>query len=170
MCEFYDDRFKARLAHIDRISDSAADRALEKIAETVLVKADSIAADKEKAFIWRSWAILMGFVVLLCAVVFNAGYVAGSGHPPFWLRSEGGFFGALGWFLSVPSGWIFLLASAPALFETYSESTKKINTNKRMEITGKENSTLMLKAAGSFIALGITGMVVLYLTVLNVLF
>jgi hypothetical protein len=122
--EFYDDHMRNRLADVARVSDDAAGRALEKIAEVVAEKADSLAAQKDKGFILRSWAFMMSLVVLLCAAVFNAGYVMGSGTYPFWLRPQSGMWRVLGWFLNVPSGWILLLGSGPFLFEIYTENTK----------------------------------------------
>jgi len=166
--EFYDDRLKNRLAEIDCVADSAAARALEKIAGAVGEKADSLAAQKDRGFMWRSWGLLMSFTVLLCAAVFNAGYIMGSGDYPFWLRPGNGMKRMLGWVLNVPSGWIFLLGSGPFLFEIYTENTKKIIANKRFGIDGKENIVLYVKSLASLVALGFTGLIVLYLTGLNV--
>jgi hypothetical protein len=165
--EFYDDRLKSRLADVERAANGAADRALEKIAEAVGEKADSLAAQKDKGFIWRSWGLLMGFTVLLCTAVFNAGYVMGSGRYPFWLRSENGFRRIAGWLLNVPSGWILLLGSGPFLFEVYSGSMKKITTNKRFGIEGNGNIVLYVKSIASLAALVFVGLTVLYLTGLN---
>jgi hypothetical protein len=117
---------------------------------------------------WRSWGLMMSFMVLLCAAVFNAGYVMGNGHNPFWLRSESGLRRMIGWVLNVPSGWIFLLGSGPFLLEVYSDSMKKITANKRFGIDDKENIVLYVKSLASLVALGFTGLVVLYLTGLNV--
>jgi hypothetical protein len=167
--EFYDDRLKSRLADVERVTDEAANRALEKIAESVGEKADSLAAQKDKGFLWRSWSLLISFTVLLCAAVFNAGYVMGSGHNPYWLRPENGLRRTIGWFLNVPSGWIFLLGSGPFLFEVYSDSMKKITANKRFGIEGKENIALYVKSLASLAAMGIIGLIVLYLTGLNAL-
>jgi hypothetical protein len=166
--EFYDDRLKNRLAEIDRVADSAANRALEKIAEAVGEKADSLAAQKDKGFMWRSWGLLMSFTVLLCAVVFNAGYVMGNGNSPFWLRSGNSLRRIAGWFLNVPSGWILLLGSGPFLFEVYSGSMKKITANKRFGVNGEENIILYAKAIASLIAMTFIGLIVLYLTGMNV--
>jgi hypothetical protein len=168
--EFYDDRLKNRLAEIDRVADSAANRALEKIAEAVGEKADSLAEQKNRGFMWRSWSLLMSFIVLLCAAVFNAGYVMGNGHNPFWLRPENGFRRIAGWFLNVPSGWILLLGSGPFLLEIYSNSMKKITANKRFGVNEKENIVLYVKAITSLVALGFIGLIVLYLTGLNLVF
>jgi hypothetical protein len=73
----------------------------------------------------------------------------------------------IGWFLNVPSGWIFLLGSGPYLFAIYVNSTKKITANKRFGIEGKENIALYVKSLASLIALGFIGLLVLYLTGLN---
>jgi hypothetical protein len=166
--EFYDDRLKNRLAEIDRVADSAANRALEKIAEAVGEKADSLAAQKNRGFMWRSWGLLMSFIVLLCAAVFNAGYVMGNGHNPFWLRSENGLRRVAEWFLNVPSGWILLLGSGPFLLEVYNGSMKKITANKRFGVKEEENIVWYAKAIASFVALVFIGLIVLYLTGLNV--
>jgi hypothetical protein len=166
--EFYDDRLKNRLAEIDRVADSAANRALEKIAVAVGEKADSLAAQKNKGFMWRSWGLMMSFIVLLCAAVFNAGYVMGNGHSPFWLRSGSGLRRILGWILNVPSGWILLLGSGPFLLEVYSGSMKKITANKRFGVNEEENIVLYAKAAASLVAVMFIGLTVLYLTGMNV--
>ena len=112
----------------------------------------------------------MSFIVLLCAAVFNAGYVMGSGRYPFWLRSGSGLSRSLGWFLNVPSGWILLLGSGPFLFEIYRECSKKINTNKRFGVNEEENIVLYIKSIASLVALGLIGLIVLYLTGLNAMF
>jgi hypothetical protein len=166
--EFYDDRLKNRLAEIDHVADSAANRALEKIAEAVGEKADSLAAQKNKGFMWRSWGLMMSFVVLLCAAVFNAGYVMGNGHSPFWLRSETGLRRVAGWILNVPSGWILLLGSGPFLLEVYCDSMKKITANKRFGVNEEENIVLYAKAIASLVAMVFIGLIVLYLTGMNV--
>jgi hypothetical protein len=169
--EFYDDRLKNRLADVERVADDAVNKALEKIAEAVGEKAGSLVAQKDKGFLWRSWGLLMSFIVLLCASVFNAGYVMGSGgESPFWLRPENGMRGLLGWFLNVPSGWILLLGSGPFLFEIYTKNTKKITANKRFGINEKENAVLYVKSLASLVALGFIGLMVLYLTGLNFAF
>jgi hypothetical protein len=165
--EFYDDRLKNRLTDVERVANGAADRALERIAEAVREKADSLAAQKDKGFIWRSWGLLMSFTVLLCAAAFNAGYVMGSGRAPFWLRSGNGFRRIAGWFLNVPSGWILLLGTGPFLLEIYSGSMKKITANKRFGIEGKENAALYVKSLASLAAIGIIGLLVLYLMGMN---
>jgi hypothetical protein len=169
--EFYDDRLKNRLADVERVSDYAANRALEKIAGAVGEKADGLAAQKDRGFLWRSWGLLMSFIVLLCAAVFNAGYVLGSGgEAPFWLRSGNGPRRMMGWILNVPSGWIFLLGTGPFLFEIYRECSKKITANRRFGVNEKENALLYVKSLASLAALGLTGLIVLYLTGLNVVF
>jgi hypothetical protein len=169
--EFYDDRLKNRLAEIDRVAGDAANRALEKIAEAVGERADSLAAQKNNGFMWRSWGLLMSFMVLLCAAVFNAGYVLGSGaNTPFWLRPGNGLRRILEWFLNVPSGWILLLGSGPFLLEVYVECNKKITANKRLGVGGEGNILLYVKSTASLIALVFIGLTVLYLTGLNIAF
>jgi hypothetical protein len=168
--EFYDDRLKHRLADVERVSDDAANRALEKIAAAVGEKADSLAAQKDKGLLWRSWGLLMSFIVLLCAAVFNAGYVLGSGgEAPFWLRPGSGQRWVMGWILNVPAGWILLLGSGPFLREIYSDSMKKITANKRFGINEEENIMLYVKSIASLVAMVFTGLIVLYLTGLNVI-
>ena len=161
---------KKSLAEVERVADGAANKALEKIAEAVVEKADSLAVQKYRGAMWRSWALLISLVVLLCAAVFNAGYVMGSGHYPFWLRSENGLIRILRWFLNVPSGWILLLGSGPFLFEVYTENTRKITANKRFGVNKEENIVLYVKSIASLVALGFTGLIVLYLAGLNVVF
>ena len=168
--EFYDDRMKNRLADVDRVADGAANKALEKIAGAVVEKADSLAAQKDRGFMWRSWGLLMSSIVLLCAAVFNAGHVMGNGHYPFWLRSGSGLSRTLGWFLNVPSGWILLLGSGPFLFEIYTGCSKKITSNKRFGVNEEENIVLYVKSIASLVVLGFIGLMVLYLTVLNFAF
>jgi hypothetical protein len=107
-------------------------------------------------------------MVLLCAAVFNAGYVMGNGNSPFWLRSENGLRRVAGWFLNVPSGWILLLGSGPFLLEIYSENMKKIATNKRFGVNEEENIALYAKAIASMISMTFIGLIVLYLTGMNV--
>jgi hypothetical protein len=166
--EFYDDRLKTRLADVERVADGAADKALSKIAEAVDERANSLAAEKDKGFMWRSWGFLMSFMTLLCAAVFNAGYVTGGGgNAPFWLRPEFGR-NMLGWLMNVPSGWIFLLGSGPFLFEFHRENTRKITANKRFGVNEEENIALYVKSIASLAALGLIGLIVLYLTGLNV--
>jgi hypothetical protein len=165
--EFYDDRLKNSLANVERVADDAASRALEKIAEAVVEKADSLAAQKHKGFMWRSWGLMMSFMVLLCAAVFNAGYVAGSGSYPFWLRPGSALSWTLGWFLNVPSGWILLLGSGPFLFEIHTECSKKITANKRFGVNEEEYIALFIKSIASLVVLGFAGLIVLYLTALS---
>jgi hypothetical protein len=166
--EFYDDRLKSRLADVERVTDDAANKALERIAKAVGEKADSLAIQKDKGYMWRSWSLLMSFTILLCAAVFNAGYVMGSGGDnPIWLRPENGLRRIIGWFLNVPSGWIFLLGSGPFLFEIYSGSMKKITANKRFGIEGEENIVLYVKSLASLVAMGLIGLLMMYLTGLN---
>ena len=164
--EFYDDRMKNRLADVERVADKAL-----KITEAAGdgENTGSLAAQKGKGDLLRSWGFLMSFTVLLCAAMFNAGYVMGSGggKNPFWLRPENGLRRMVGWFLNVPSGWIFLLGSGPFLFEVYSDSMKKITANKRFGIEGKENTALYVKSLASLAAMGIIGLLMLYLTGLN---
>jgi hypothetical protein len=166
--EFYDDRLKNRLSEIDHAANNAADRALEKIAEAVGERADSLAAQKNRGFMWRSWALMMSFIVLLCAAVFNAGYVMGNGQSPFWLRSESGLGRVAGWFLNVPSGWILLLGSGPFLLEIYTGSMKKITANQRFGINEKENIILYAKSIASLVSMVFAGLIVLYMTGLNI--
>jgi hypothetical protein len=119
---------KNRLADVERVADKAL-----KITEaagdgenTGSLAAQKGKGDLGKGDLLRSWGFLMSFTVLLCAAVFNAGYVMGSGggKNPFWLRPENGLRRMMGWFLNVPSGWIFLLGSGPFLFEDYRQHEK----------------------------------------------
>ena len=169
--EIYDERLAKRLTDIDNVASGAADKALEKIASAVVEKADELAAQKDKGFTWRSLALLMVPVILLCAVTFNAGYVMGSGNYPFWVRSQNAFQLTLGWFLSVPSGWIALLGCSPFVFEFYSKCVKKILDNKRFgKPAGKENLILYAKAIACLVVLAITAVVMIYLTGANFMF
>lgn len=145
--EFYDDRLRNRLAEVDRIADDAAEKALIRIAEAVSDKADMIAAQKNRGFMWQSWGLLVSVMVLLCAMTMNAGYVMGSGKYPFWLNPQNGFQQMAGWLLNVPAGWIFLLSTSPFLIGNLSDRMKKIAANKRMGTT-KENPSLILKTLG----------------------
>jgi hypothetical protein len=165
--EFYDDRLKNRLKEVERAADNAAARALERIAEAAGEKTGSLAAQENGGNFRHSWGFSMTFTVLLCAAVFNAGYVMGSGHTPFWLRPENGLRRMIGWFLNVPSGWILLLGSAPFLFDVYSGSMKKIIANKRFGIEGKENIALYAKSIASLAAMGVIGVLALYLIGMN---
>jgi hypothetical protein len=54
--------------------------------------------------------------------------------------------------------------------KVYTESTSKIYINKRYGIGGKENIILYMKFITSLIALGVTGLVVIYSTGLNFVF
>lgn len=150
--EFYDQRLRTRLTEVDRVADHAADKALIKIAESVINKAEILAAEKNRGFMWRSWGLLMSCVVVLCAVVLNAGFVMGSGQFPFWLKPANGLQQVMGWFLNVPSGWILLLGTSPFLVEIILGNVKKISVNKRLGLT-KENPRLVFKSIGSFAAL-----------------
>jgi hypothetical protein len=68
----------------------------------------------------------------------------------------------------VPSGWIFLLGSGPFLLEVYSDSMKKITANKRFGVNKEENIVLYVKAIVSLVATVFIGLIVLYLTGMNV--
>jgi hypothetical protein len=159
--EFYDDRMKNRLAEIDRVTESAVNKALTEIAETA-GKTPGGLSSREGKGVGRSWGL--GFMVLLCAVMFNSGYVMGSGASPLWPRPESGFRHVIGWLLNVPSGWIILLGSGPYLFDVYTECTKKITANKRFGIEGKENVVLYVKALASLGVLALIVLLVLYVT------
>jgi hypothetical protein len=162
--EFYDDRMKNRLAEIDRVTESAVNKALTEIAETAGKNLGGLSSREGKGA-GRSWAL--GFIVLLCAVMFNSGYVMGSGASPLWPRPESGFRRVIGWLLNVPSGWIVLLGSGSYLFEIYWDSTKKITANKRFGIERKENIALYVKSLASLLGMGLIVLLVLYLTGLN---
>jgi len=169
--EIYEDRLAKRLTDIDNVASGAADKALVRIAEAVVEKADELAAQKDKGFTWRSLALLMVPVILVCAVTFNAGYVMGNGHYPNWVRSQNTFQLTLGWFLSVPSGWIALLGCSPIVFEFYSKYTKKIMDNKRFgRPAGKENLVLYAKSIACLVVLALTAVIMLYLTGANFMF
>jgi hypothetical protein len=146
--EFYDDRLRSRLKEIDNVAEGAAGKALAKISEAVYLKAEELAARREKGFMWRSWGLAVGMACALCAVALNAGYMLGSGKDPFWLHPESAFERILSWFFNVPSGWIILIGSGPLLVEVFRESVEKL----RWEI-GKDAPLLVLKALGAAVGL-----------------
>ena len=165
--EMYDDRLKNRLAEVDRVAEGAADKALAKIAEAVVEKAEELAAKKNQSVAWQSWGLMMTPLVLFGAAVFNAGYMMGSGNPPFWIRAERtGLVQVLGWFLNVPSGWILLLGSAPFLFKIYIDCSREIFNRERFGeiIHFQKKFLLYAKAAASLLALAFIGLIVLYFT------
>lgn len=160
--EFYDDRLKSRLAEVDRVADNAAEKALIRIAETVGEKADMIAARKNSGFMWRSWGLMMSTLVLLCGITMNTGYVMGCGKYPFWLKPENGLHRVLGWFLNVPSGWIFLLGTGPFLFDSLVRNMKAIAARKRLGLA-EGNPALFLRATGD-----LTALIFLFVVVLSI--
>ena len=169
--EIYEDRLGKRLADIDSVAHDAADKALVQIAEAVVEKSNELAALKDKESILRSWIFLVGLLVLLCAPIFNAGYIMGSGRPPSWIHQGSGLQRVLSWFLNVPSGWILLLGSSPFLFDIYTKSSRKILDNKRFgKPVGHENAILYMKALACLFILGFTGAILLYLMGLNIVF
>jgi hypothetical protein len=142
--EFYEDRLNTRLAEIDRVANNAAEKALTKISEAVYIKADELAARKERGFMWRAQGFGMSMVLLLCAVTLNAGYVMGSGKDPFWLRPGNAAERILSWFFNVPSGWIVAVGAGPFLGEMLWESVEKLRLG-----SGKNVFLPLLKAAGA---------------------
>ena len=124
--EFYEDRLNTRLTEIDKVADNAAEKALTKISEAVYVKADELAAKKNRCFTWRAQGFAMSMVLLLCVVTLNAGYMMGSGKDPFWLRPGNAGERILSWFFNVPSGWIVAVGTGPFLSEMFLESVEKL--------------------------------------------
>lgn len=158
--EFYDDRLKNRLLEVDRVAEGAAKKALLQIAESVVAKADSLAAQRNRGAAWRAGALSAALSTLLCAVALNAGYVMGSGNYPFWMAPKNGLQKIAGWFLNVPSGWIFLLGSSPFLVATVAENSGKIAANKRLGL--KNNPESFLKSALGALALVLIWSLVLF--------
>jgi hypothetical protein len=142
--EFYEDRLNRRLAEIDKVADNAAEKALIKISEAVYVKADELAARKERGFMWRAQGFAMSMVLLLCVATLNAGYMMGSGKDPFWIRPGNAGERILSWFFNVPSGWIIAAGAGPFLGEIFWESVEKLRF-------GIEKDTFLpiLKAIGA---------------------
>jgi len=166
--ETYDDRLGKRLADIDRVAQGAAAKALELIAEAVVQKADELAAKKDNGATLRSWLLLMGLLVLVCAPIFNAGYIMGSGDAPLWVHQGSGFQRILSWLFNVPSGWILLLGSAPLIFDVYKKSFAQISDIERFGISDWYGKTMLyLKIFACLISLGFTGASVLYLLLLG---
>jgi hypothetical protein len=151
--EFYEDRLKARLAELDRVADNAADMAVVKLAERVSEKADALAERKRLGYLWRSWGFFMSLLVTLCAGILGAGYVMGSGKDPFWLKPENGAERLLSWFFNVPSGWIFLVGSAPFLWETFHRSLRDLSFGWSGRRGVSEQVCLFAKTAGAFLGL-----------------
>jgi hypothetical protein len=60
------------------------------------------------------------------------------------------------------------LGSGPFLLEIYSDSMKKITGNKRFGANEEENIVLYVKAITSLVAMVFIGLIVLYLTGMNV--
>jgi len=114
----------------------------------VYLKADELAARKNRGFMWRSQGFAMSMTLLLCAVALNAGYVMGSGRDPFWVRPGNATERILSWFFNVPSGWLVLIGAGPFLAEVLQESIEKLRF-------GIERDILLpvLKAAGAAVAL-----------------
>lgn len=169
--EMYEERLKKRLDSIDRVASNAADKALQIIARSVVDKADELAAAESKGFAWRSWALFMTPVILLCAIVFNAGFVMGSGTYPFWVRPQSTLHLTLSWFLNVPSGWLFLIGCAPSLWGWYKTHAKEIFLNERLSrVSRKENLILYAKSLGCLILLGFITFLVLYTTGISFIF
>ena len=155
--EFYDNRLKNRLSGIENVADRAADKALQKIAESVNERADSIASQKNRGFLWRSWGLFMSMTVVLCSVVLNAGYVMGSGKYPFWLNPGNSFEEICSWFFNVPTGWIFLLGCSPFFLEVLLASVKQLRygTEKKkiLQLTLKAIASVAMLIFASFVAL-----------------
>jgi hypothetical protein len=124
--EFYEDRFNMRLKEIDRVADNAAERALTKISEAVYLKADELAAKKNRGFMRRSWGFAQSMTLMLCVIALNAGYSMGSGKDPFWIRRGNAVERILSWFFNVPSGWLVAVGTAPFLVEVLHESLEKL--------------------------------------------
>jgi hypothetical protein len=146
--EFYEDRLNTRLTEIDRVADNAAEKALTKISEAVYVKADELAARKNRGFMWRAQGFAMSMILLLCVAMLNAGYMMGSGKDPFWLRPGNAGERILSWFFNVPSGWIVAVGAGPFLAEVFQESVEKLRLGSDRDIF-----LPLLKAIGAGVAL-----------------
>ena len=175
MCEFYDERHKKRLQDIERVSEEAAkgaaDKAIERIAGTVVKRADELATEKDLGFNWRSWALLMSPVVLLGAMTFSAGYVMGSGNYPFWVQPKNAIHVVLGWVLNAPAGWILLLACSPFIYEIYGKCVREIRDNRRFgQPVSRDTFILYAKIVACLGALGLLAIVMLYLTGLDFIY
>ena len=148
--EFYDNKLEARLKDVENVASSAAKATLVKIGEAVNDKAEEIAAVRNQGFLWRSWGLMLSMVVLFGAVCVNAGYVMGSGKYPFWLTPQEGLLKVAGYFLNVPSGWIFLIGCSPFLLKNFTNSVAESKRNARLGVKGG-NGALALQAMVSLV-------------------
>jgi hypothetical protein len=164
--EFYDERFKRRLDEMDRVSETAVLRTEEGIKKTVRRVMEDMSADmvdtfREKLAVsvkrqtkWeelRSWGMIVGSMAAFFAVIFNAGYVMGAGHLPFWFHPKTSFEWFCSLFFLVPSGWVIFLGSLPYALYILRDSFSSFSHNLSM-LFGNGFRNFSLKTFGSFLA------------------